>query len=217
MQGGGGGGGGNKSLSHFSLPNSIYPDFISLVKHPLISDSRPLHVFLSNNKLWNVQCLYFTRFKSMMHEIMLYLPRIAQPRKWKPRLLCVHPVSYPGIKIFSSCYSWIIFPSSLTLPCILHTPLPSLSTFFPCFVFFPFLPGAEGRLEVNMSEVTLEEVERSLLEKDPSVTPGGYWKPKDCLPRWKVHTTDTSLYLMKQRLHFLPEESKCVYKWKLMH
>lgn len=58
----------------------------------------------------------------MMHENMLYLPRIAQPRKWKPRLLCFYPVSYPGIKIFSSCYSWIIFPSSLTLPCILHTP-----------------------------------------------------------------------------------------------
>lgn len=47
-----------------------------------------------------------------------------------------------------------------------------------------------GRLEVNMSEVSLEDVERSLLESDPGLTLGGYWKPKDCLPRWKVrHVT----------------------------
>lgn len=57
----------------------------------------------------------------------------------------------------------------------------------PALPFLPFLPGAGGRLEVNMNEVSLEEVERSLLERDPSVAPGGYWKPKDCLPRWKVH------------------------------
>lgn len=46
--------------------------------------------------------------------------------------------------------------------------------------------STEGRLNVNMSMVSLEEVERSLLEKEPSIAPGGYWKPKDCLPRWKV-------------------------------
>lgn len=72
----------------------------------------------------------------------------------------------------------------------LHPVHPPSPTFLPCFVFSPFLPGAEGRLEVNMNEVSLEEVERSLLEKDPSMAWGGYWKPKDCLPRWKVHTID---------------------------
>jgi len=41
-------------------------------------------------------------------------------------------------------------------------------------------------MEVNMSEVSLEEVERSLLEGEPNRTLGGFWKPKDCLPRWKV-------------------------------
>lgn len=42
-----------------------------------------------------------------------------------------------------------------------------------------------------MSEVSLEEVERSLLEEEPSIAPGGYWKPKDCLPRWKVSVNGT--------------------------
>lgn len=49
----------------------------------------------------------------------------------------------------------------------------------------------EGKLEVNMTEVSLGEVERSLLEKDPTIVPGGYWKPKDCLPRWKVSVDET--------------------------
>lgn len=44
-----------------------------------------------------------------------------------------------------------------------------------------------------MSEVSLEEVERSLLEGEPSMAPGGYWKPKDCLPRWKVSEDVTFL------------------------
>lgn len=48
-----------------------------------------------------------------------------------------------------------------------------------------------------MSEVSLEDVERSLLEKDPSISIGGYWKPKDCLPRWKVSVDET---LLKKRL-----------------
>lgn len=41
-------------------------------------------------------------------------------------------------------------------------------------------------MQVNMSEVSLEEVERSLLEGEPIMATGGFWKPKDCLPRWKV-------------------------------
>lgn len=60
--------------------------------------------------------------------------------------------------------------------------------------FLPLLSSpmhTEGRLEVNMTEVSLGEVERSLLEKDPTIAPGGYWKPKDCLPRWKVSVNGT--------------------------
>lgn len=44
-----------------------------------------------------------------------------------------------------------------------------------------------------MSEVSLEAVERFLLQKDPSIAPGGYWKPKDCLPRWKASVDETLL------------------------
>lgn len=68
---------------------------------------------------------------------MLHLATIAQPRKWKPRLLCIYPVSDPNIKIFSLCYSWIIFPSSLTLPCILHTPPPVHVLSLLCLLPFP--------------------------------------------------------------------------------
>ncbi|CAB1336079.1 unnamed protein product [Coregonus sp. 'balchen'] len=46
--------------------------------------------------------------------------------------------------------------------------------------------GTEGRLEVNMSEIALEDVEKVLLNAEPSMTLGGYWKPRDCVPRWKV-------------------------------
>lgn len=61
----------------------------------------------------------------------------------------------------------------------------TICLFFLSLSFFP--PAhVEGRLEVNMNEVSLEEVERSLVEGDPGMAPGGNWKPKDCLPRWKV-------------------------------
>lgn len=115
----------------------------------------------------------------MMHENMLNFPRIAQLRNRRPRLL--YPASHPDIKIFLNLFPLVPHPHHLS------SPLSFLALSFP-------LPpsGAEGRLEVNMSELSLEEVERSLLEKDPSVAPGGYWKPKDCLPRWKVCTNNTS-------------------------
>ena len=54
-----------------------------------------------------------------------------------------------------------------------------------------------------MSEVSLEDVERSLLEGEPNVVPGGYWKPKDCLPRWKV-SVDVSLLEGLNTLQMLP-------------
>ncbi|KAF0036185.1 hypothetical protein F2P81_011497 [Scophthalmus maximus] len=66
------------------------------------------------------------------------------------------------------------------------TYLPEGFTYLPSQVCPDRLPSMKGRLEVNMSEVSLEEVERSLLESEPNMAPGGYWKPKDCLPRWKV-------------------------------
>lgn len=71
----------------------------------------------------------------------------------------------------------------------------------PLFSLFPFVclfvsfttTFTEGMLKVNMSMVSLEEVERSLLEKEPSIALGGYWKPRDCLPRWKVSVGETLL------------------------
>lgn len=43
---------------------------------------------------------------------------------------------------------------------------------------------AEGPMEVNMTEVPIEEIELQL--KQLGIQFGGHWKPKDCRPRWKV-------------------------------
>ncbi|XP_061610487.1 beta-1,4-galactosyltransferase 5 isoform X2 [Phyllopteryx taeniolatus] len=64
--------------------------------------------------------------------------------------------------------------------------LPEGFTYLPSQVCPDKLPSMKGRLEVNMSEVSLEDVERSLLQEESTLAPGGHWKPKDCLPRWKV-------------------------------
>ncbi|XP_026880324.2 beta-1,4-galactosyltransferase 5 [Electrophorus electricus] len=48
------------------------------------------------------------------------------------------------------------------------------------------LPTMKGRLLVDMSERSMEDVERTLLQTDPSLLIGGHWKPQDCVPRWKV-------------------------------
>ncbi|XP_016891438.1 beta-1,4-galactosyltransferase 5 isoform X2 [Cynoglossus semilaevis] len=66
------------------------------------------------------------------------------------------------------------------------TYLPDDFTFLPSQLCPERLPSMKGRMLVNMSEVSLEEVETSLLEAEPSTAPGGFWKPTDCLPRWKV-------------------------------
>ncbi|KAJ3586824.1 hypothetical protein NHX12_013216 [Muraenolepis orangiensis] len=66
------------------------------------------------------------------------------------------------------------------------TYLPEDFTYLPSQVCPERLPSMKGRLEVNMTEISLDEVERSLLEAEPSLAPGGYWKPTDCQPRWKV-------------------------------
>lgn len=44
---------------------------------------------------------------------------------------------------------------------------------------------AEGPIDVNMSEISMEEIHQ-LFSQDPAIKLGGHWKPKDCLPRWKV-------------------------------
>ncbi|XP_030625675.1 beta-1,4-galactosyltransferase 5 isoform X1 [Chanos chanos] len=64
--------------------------------------------------------------------------------------------------------------------------LPEDFTYLPSQECPEKLPSMKGRLEVNMSEIALEEVERWLLKADPTLGPGGLWKPHDCIPRWKV-------------------------------
>lgn len=49
--------------------------------------------------------------------------------------------------------------------------------------FFLFSLG--GLIEVNMSEISFDEIQQ-LFSKDLDIKPGGHWKPKDCKPRWKV-------------------------------
>lgn len=39
-------------------------------------------------------------------------------------------------------------------------------------------------MEVNMTEVPMEEVELRLSQL--GVQSGGHWRPEDCKPRWKV-------------------------------
>ncbi|XP_068118016.1 beta-1,4-galactosyltransferase 5-like [Hyperolius riggenbachi] len=46
------------------------------------------------------------------------------------------------------------------------------------------LPSMRGPIEVNMSEVQMENLPH-LLAVD-SIRLGGHWKPRDCIPRWKV-------------------------------
>ncbi|XP_017553723.1 beta-1,4-galactosyltransferase 5 [Pygocentrus nattereri] len=64
--------------------------------------------------------------------------------------------------------------------------LPAGFTYLPTDICPERLPTMKGRLEVNMSEIALEEVERGLRQVDPSLGLGGHWKPQDCIPRWKV-------------------------------
>lgn len=43
----------------------------------------------------------------------------------------------------------------------------------------------EGLIEVNMTEIPMEEIELKF-SKFFDIEFGGHWKPKDCRPRWKV-------------------------------
>uniref|UniRef100_A0A8C7X129 UDP-Gal:betaGlcNAc beta 1,4- galactosyltransferase, polypeptide 6 n=1 Tax=Oryzias sinensis TaxID=183150 RepID=A0A8C7X129_9TELE len=47
------------------------------------------------------------------------------------------------------------------------------------------LPSMKGLMEVNMTEIPIEEIEVKF-SRFFDVEYGGRWKPKDCKPRWKV-------------------------------
>ncbi|XP_053104388.1 beta-1,4-galactosyltransferase 6 isoform X3 [Hemicordylus capensis] len=47
------------------------------------------------------------------------------------------------------------------------------------------LPYMRGFVDVNMSEISLDEIQQ-LFSNNIDVEPGGHWKPKDCKPRWKT-------------------------------
>lgn len=50
------------------------------------------------------------------------------------------------------------------------------------------LAPSEGLVDVNMTEILLEEVEVKF-SKFFGIQFGGQWRPKDCRPRWKVRHT----------------------------
>lgn len=47
--------------------------------------------------------------------------------------------------------------------------------------------SAEGPIDINMTEVPIEEIEWQLRKMGMQF--GGHWKPKDCRPHWKVPFT----------------------------
>uniref|UniRef100_A0A8C8BN84 Beta-1,4-galactosyltransferase n=1 Tax=Otus sunia TaxID=257818 RepID=A0A8C8BN84_9STRI len=65
------------------------------------------------------------------------------------------------------------------------TFLPEDFTYFPNHTCPERLPSMKGPIDVNMSEITMEDIHQ-FFSKDPSIKLGGHWKPSDCLPRWKV-------------------------------
>uniref|UniRef100_UPI00398EE341 beta-1,4-galactosyltransferase 5-like isoform X3 n=1 Tax=Pristiophorus japonicus TaxID=55135 RepID=UPI00398EE341 len=47
------------------------------------------------------------------------------------------------------------------------------------------LPSMKGPIDVNMTEISLEEIQE-LFTKEHYIQIGGHWKPRDCIPRWKA-------------------------------
>ncbi|XP_012687594.1 beta-1,4-galactosyltransferase 5 [Clupea harengus] len=90
--------------------------------------------------------------------------------------------AYSGIN--GTDYAYDFNQSETDVPA---TPyLPEGFTYLPTHVCPEKLPSMKGRVDVNMSEIALEEVERALQEEEPSLGMGGHWKPHDCIPHWKV-------------------------------
>ncbi|XP_028742380.1 beta-1,4-galactosyltransferase 6 isoform X2 [Peromyscus leucopus] len=65
------------------------------------------------------------------------------------------------------------------------TYLPQNFTYSPNLPCPEKLPYMRGFLNVNVSEISFDEVHQ-LFSKDVEIGPGGHWRPKDCKPRWKV-------------------------------
>lgn len=55
----------------------------------------------------------------------------------------------------------------------------------PCWYEWYDRLSTEGLMEVNMTEIPMEEMELKF-SKLFDIEFGGHWKPKDCKPRWKV-------------------------------
>ncbi|XP_072902063.1 beta-1,4-galactosyltransferase 6 isoform X2 [Hemitrygon akajei] len=65
------------------------------------------------------------------------------------------------------------------------TYLPEDFTYSPGLPCPEKLPSMKGLIDVNMSEISMEEIQH-LFSKDIDIKYGGHWKPGDCKPRWKV-------------------------------
>ncbi|XP_072324586.1 beta-1,4-galactosyltransferase 6 isoform X2 [Scyliorhinus torazame] len=65
------------------------------------------------------------------------------------------------------------------------TYLPEDFTYSPGLPCPEKLPSMKGFIDVNMSEIGMEEIQR-IFSQDSEIQYGGHWKPKDCKPRWKV-------------------------------
>ncbi|XP_053252288.1 beta-1,4-galactosyltransferase 6 isoform X2 [Podarcis muralis] len=63
--------------------------------------------------------------------------------------------------------------------------LPENFTYSPSQPCPEKLPYMRGFIDVNMSEIGLDEIQK-IFSKDLDIEPGGHWRPKDCKPRWKV-------------------------------
>ncbi|XP_040186792.1 beta-1,4-galactosyltransferase 5 [Rana temporaria] len=64
------------------------------------------------------------------------------------------------------------------------TFLPEDFTYLPHLQCPERLPFMKGPMEVNVSEVQLSDIQQ-LFDED-AIKLGGHWKPRDCVPRWKV-------------------------------
>ncbi|KAJ8016059.1 hypothetical protein DPEC_G00003200 [Dallia pectoralis] len=89
-----------------------------------------------------------------------------------------------GYNINGTDYAYDFNESESDAPVTVY--LPEDFTYLPAQICPEKLPSMKGRLEVNTSEIALDEVQRFLLNAEPSMSLGGHWKPSDCVPRWKV-------------------------------
>ncbi|MGH0126766.1 UNVERIFIED_CONTAM: hypothetical protein FKN15_040420 [Acipenser sinensis] len=77
--------------------------------------------------------------------------------------------------------------------------LPDNFTYAPNLPCPEKLPSMKGVIDVNMTEITMDEIHQNF-SKYLDIQPAGHWKPKDCKPRWKV----AILIPFRNRLEHLP-------------